>query len=624
MTKLRFISVPGAVSDAGELLAGLAHEARALGAEVEEGRTWEVGGDGVAVFAPGDTFGIPGAERPAPRQLRRAIGICEDAPTGPLDVAYLNARRCAAAITPDALGSLALRAIAHEQVSLGPSDAWRPERAAARDIDVACLARRGVHADRYLASFSRTLWRRRSWLLGAPEVPTGAEGEVLPPLPLGSERGRLLARTSVVLLGLGEEGPEVERLRALQATAAGAVIVAPHGLDLAPLTPGRDHAVAEARNLAIVADSLLEEPAELERLRSAAAGALADAAGLREAAESLLGLARRVGEGRVQPGAASTRARAQSALSRSRDVLRGVLSPPPNPVRVAAKRAALEEIAERRRAAARAAGGDDPGRAEALLKTPAYEAAEPRITVCIPVYEHAGPLRRALASACSSGRDDVEVLVLDDGSGPETVAAAKALVEGVPWMPAMLLGRSANRGLGPGRTDMARHARGELLFMLDADNEVYPTAFERLVAALDDDPQAAFAYSLVEAHTEGRSRGLLSASPWDVLRLRRGNYIDAMSMIRRSALLDAGGYTDDVRLHGWEDFDLWCRFAARGMRGLLVPEVLCRYSLSEASMISITNLDSSEAWALLGDLYPEVLGGAPLPTYPPPPPDVEL
>ena len=119
-------------------------------------------------------------------------------------------------------------------------------------------------------------------------------------------------------------------------------------------------------------------------------------------------------------------------------------------------------------------------------------------------------------------------------------------------------------------------------------------------------------------------RGLLSASPWDPQRLRRGNYIDAMSMIRRSALLDVGGYTDDIRLHGWEDFDLWCRFAARGMRGLLVPEVLCRYSLSEASMISVTNLDSSDAWGLLRELYPSVLGGAPLPTYPPPPPDEEL
>ena len=41
-------------------------------------------------------------------------------------------------------------------------------------------------------------------------------------------------------------------------------------------------------------------------------------------------------------------------------------------------------------------------------------------------------------------------------------------------------------------------------------------------------------------------------------------------------------------------------------------------------MISVTNLDSSEAWEHLCRLHPEVLGGAPLPTYDPPPPDEPL
>ena len=191
-------------------------------------------------------------------------------------------------------------------------------------------------------------------------------------------------------------------------------------------------------------------------------------------------------------------------------------------------------------------------------------------------------------------------------------------------MPAQLLGRRANRGLGPGRNDMAHRARGELLFMLDADHDIYPNAFGRLSTALDRDADAAFAYSLIEAHTDNRPRGLLSSLPWNPQRLRLGNYIDAMSMIRRDALLEVGGYTDDIRLHGWEDFELWCRFASKGMRGVLVPEVLCRYSLSEASMISVTNLDSSEAWGLLCEMHPAVLGGAPLPTYDPPPPDEPL
>ena len=41
LTKLRFIAVPGAVSDAGELLTGLAHEARGLGADIEVTERWD-------------------------------------------------------------------------------------------------------------------------------------------------------------------------------------------------------------------------------------------------------------------------------------------------------------------------------------------------------------------------------------------------------------------------------------------------------------------------------------------------------------------------------------------------------------------------------------------------------
>src|SRR3712207_7295460 len=61
----------------------------------------------------------------------------------------------------------------------------------------------------------------------------------------------------------------------------------------------------------------------------------------------------------------------------------------------------------------------------------------------------------------------------------------------------------------------------------------YTTLFR---SALDADSAAAFAYSLIEAHTEDRPRGLLSASPWDPLRLRRGNYIDARSEEHTSEL----------------------------------------------------------------------------------------
>ncbi len=651
--RLVFVHAPRGISDAGELLRGLAFEAAELGAEVsvaedgfpaptagngtgvvESAAPWRRkspnesgdaagGGHPIFVFSPRDSFSAGGGRAPSASQLRRSVAVCEAEPVGPLDVAYLHARRAGAALAVDHGGIALLRrhGVPAEHLPVGPSAAWQGEEVNRR-IDVACLAARGFRNDRIVASFGPVLWRRRCFMLGSPDPTTALPAPTAAPrLPQGTERARLLATTRVVVLGLGQDSHHAEELRAVQAGQNGTVVVAAHGVPTGPLRPGEHMAVAEPRNLALVADALLRDEQRLTELAGAASEAVGSAPGLVEAAKRLLDLASGLSAApRSRPRPSALIASGQASLSAVRDGIRERLRAPPNPRRVAQKRSALEKIADRRSAV----NGSDPGAAVAVYETPSYADAAPRISVCVPLYEHADVIGRALQSVAGSDRGDLEVLIVDDASEGPAVEVAREFLEARPWLPARLHRRERNEGLGRGRTDMARVARGDLLFMLDADNEVYPTALGRLADALDDDPGAAFAYSVIEAHTDGRPRALLSSLPWDPMRLRLGNYIDAMSMIRRDALLGVGGYTGDIRLHGWEDFDLWCHFAELGLRGLLVPEILCRYTLSEGSMISITNLDSSEAWALLAELYPAVLGGAPMPIYPSPPPDEEL
>ena len=71
----------------------------------------------------------------------------------------------------------------------------------------------------------------------------------------------------------------------------------------------------------------------------------------------------------------------------------------------------------------------------------------------------------------------------------------------------------------------------------------------------------------------------------------RANYIDAQAMLRRDAWQRHGGYrTDDELVFGWEDWELWLRFAAAGEHGVYVPQMLGRYRTQEVSMLSTTNL----------------------------------
>ena len=84
-----------------------------------------------------------------------------------------------------------------------------------------------------------------------------------------------------------------------------------------------------------------------------------------------------------------------------------------------------------------------------------------------------------------------------------------------------------------------------------------------------------------------------------------------MRAVRREVLLGVGGFTSDFRLHGWEDFALWCAFADAGLRGVRVPEIVARYVSAAHSMVSVTNIDVAEAYATLARAHP-FIAGAPL------------
>jgi cellulose synthase/poly-beta-1,6-N-acetylglucosamine synthase-like glycosyltransferase len=115
-----------------------------------------------------------------------------------------------------------------------------------------------------------------------------------------------------------------------------------------------------------------------------------------------------------------------------------------------------------------------------------------------------------------------------------------------------------------------------------------------------------FAYGIIECFRGSESLDLMSWQAWDPRRLRFGNFIDAMALIRRAALLEVGGYSTDPRMYGWEDLALWCSFADRGWNGIRIPRFVARYRASTHSMVSVTNIDHSEVWAALVELHPSL------------------
>jgi hypothetical protein len=83
-----------------------------------------------------------------------------------------------------------------------------------------------------------------------------------------------------------------------------------------------------------------------------------------------------------------------------------------------------------------------------------------------------------------------------------------------------------------------------------------------------------------------------------------------MALIRRDALLAAGGYSPMAVEQGWEDYDLWCRFAELGFEGVFLPELLCEYRVHGASMLRTrTNNNHSALLAEMWLRHPRLFGG---------------
>jgi len=207
------------------------------------------------------------------------------------------------------------------------------------------------------------------------------------------------------------------------------------------------------------------------------------------------------------------------------------------------------------------------------------------VTVIITLYNYARLVTGALDSVFDQTHQNIELIVVDDDSSDESAVIAGQWFEEhhKRFSRAKILRHRANYGLAQSRNTAFENTANEFVFVLDADNEIYPEAIEKLLRACIS-AKCEVAYSQLEYF--GEESGIGSADVWERNAFLRGNYVDAMALIRKSAWSEVGGYSH-FEISGWEDYDLWCKFIEHDFRGTYVPEILCRYRVHRSSMINI-------------------------------------
>lgn len=102
---------------------------------------------------------------------------------------------------------------------------------------------------------------------------------------------------------------------------------------------------------------------------------------------------------------------------------------------------------------------------------------QPAISVIIPVYNVASWLRECLDSVLSQTFEDLEIIIVDDGStdsSPEIIAEYAAKDRRIIAI------RKENGGLGVARNTALAMAKGEYIAFLDSDDKIHINAFAKL------------------------------------------------------------------------------------------------------------------------------------------------
>ncbi|MBP8937033.1 MAG: glycosyltransferase [Agrobacterium sp.] len=216
----------------------------------------------------------------------------------------------------------------------------------------------------------------------------------------------------------------------------------------------------------------------------------------------------------------------------------------------------------------------------------------PKVSVIIPLYNYAHMIGETLDALRHQDMRDFALIIVNDSSTDDSLEVARLWCEENAHLftRIRLISNRENGGLSIARNTGISATTSEYLFFLDADNMIYPRCLGQLARALDRSA-AAFSFSMLEVFA-GRS-GVIGTRIFDAGLMAEGNYIDAMAMIRRSALEAVDGYRP--MQYGWEDYELWLRLIERGMTGIQVPELLGRYRSHGNSMSNTTTAGNSEA-----------------------------
>lgn len=228
------------------------------------------------------------------------------------------------------------------------------------------------------------------------------------------------------------------------------------------------------------------------------------------------------------------------------------------------------------------------------------KAASPLVSVCIPSYNHAQYLPKTIESVLNQTYNQVELVIVDDGSTDNSLEIAQKYADLYPDKVRVYTHPDQkNHGISATMNYVFSLSKGDFWSALGSDDMLNPDKIERQVSYLQANPQVGFVYSYASGiNSQGEllrgERALLgrdiSHETDPIYTLLEGNCIYEMTVLaRRAVVVQTGERKPHLIYNDWE---FWIRLLLETKVGFM-DAALVKYRIHERN-VSISAPFSSQ------------------------------
>lgn len=192
------------------------------------------------------------------------------------------------------------------------------------------------------------------------------------------------------------------------------------------------------------------------------------------------------------------------------------------------------------------------------------------------VFNCATTLRPAIESILCQSYTDWEFIICDDMSTDATLSILEGYANCDTRI--VVIKNKQNLGLNHSLNRCLSVAQGEFYARMDGDDISTPNRLEKLVAAMDANPNVAVVSSWMTCFDESGDWGVVKTktSPGSIDFIHGSPFCHAPCIMRTKVLKALGGYGTERWLKRSQDYHLWFRLYAAGYHGMNMPEALYR------------------------------------------------